>query len=151
MSTLTSSNATGKESVYFALNSRSNFASLNIVTIYELAEEIKISSLCTISAANQYSSKQKSAKVQVQPEQAARSVDVIKSLRESVTPIIDKNEFQRQMNQSKVTGKEVCFLLLMLVSFLKKYAPDYRVRSLLSGIGSASAILWSTAFRMLID
>lgn len=113
------------------VNTRSNLAPLNIETIFELAEEIKISSLCTISAANNYhtranttangsggitsgimsgisirssiSGSNKSTAVDSLTEGTASSeVDIIRCLRASLTPSVDKVEFQRQMDQSRI-------------------------------------------------
>ena len=128
---LSSTTVTGNSLVTFPANTISNLAPLNIETIFELAEEIKISSLCTISAANNYytranstagssggitsgiiagiglrssisGSGKSSAADSLTEGTASSEVDIIRCLRASLTPSVDKFEFQRQMDQSKI-------------------------------------------------
>lgn len=79
-------------------NNRSNFSPLNIQTIFELAEEIKIASFSSISGATNG--------IDVSSTSNGATSDVIKSMRSSITALVDKNDFVKQMEQSKVIGKE---------------------------------------------
>eukprot|EP01035_Chromulina_nebulosa_P022879 gene22879-29634_t len=134
---LTASIATGSSFVPFPVNTKASLAPLNIETIFELAEEIKISSLSTISAANNYHNRTNNATGTVggsgnggsssiimnmrssisgiknaAPESltegtASNEVDIIRCLRASLTPSVDKVEFQRQMDQSRIIHVQV--------------------------------------------
>jgi hypothetical protein len=72
-----------------------NFQSLNIQSLYELAEEIKISSFSTISSLPKLTA-----------DNECTAMDVIEGLRAALTPAVDKGEFVRQMDVSRVVGKE---------------------------------------------
>lgn len=78
---------------------RSNFPSLNIQTLFELAEEIKISSFTNIASAT--------SDVSSGSILSGATNDLVTSLRESITPNIEKNDFMKQMELSRVIGKEV--------------------------------------------
>lgn len=81
---------------------KSNFQPLNIKTIYELAEEIKISSLSTISINGR-----KFNSPDFRPSSPAGTAsDLLYSLRSSLTPLVDKNDFIKQMDQSRVIGNQ---------------------------------------------
>ena len=73
----------------------SNFQSLNIQTLFELAEEIKISSFSTISSLPKLTADHTSA-----------IADVLENLRVALSPAVDKVDFIRQMDMSRVIGKE---------------------------------------------
>ena len=91
-------------------NNKSNFSPLNIQTIYELAEEIKISSfsnISTLTLPNDPGASQHHIIVPPVDNSSGSTLDVIKTLRASLTPIVDKADFLRQMDQSRVIGKEV--------------------------------------------
>eukprot|EP01039_Chlorochromonas_danica_P002589 gene2589-2831_t len=83
-------------------SNRSNFLPLNIRTLFDLAEEIKISS--SIATAGQPAGLEISSSIYCSSN--FRSMSVLSSLRNSLTPVVDKVDFARQMEASKVTGKE---------------------------------------------
>lgn len=96
---------------------RANLPPLNIQTIYELAEEIKISSFSTISSGE--STVDGTSSVVAGVNGTSTAVEVLNNLRNNLTPEIDKNDFVRQMDLSRVIGKEVrvmycCFSLFLL-------------------------------------
>ena len=84
---------------------RANLPPLNIQTIYELAEEIKISSFSTISSGE--STVDGTSSVVAGINGTSTAVEVLNNLRNNLTPEIDKNDFVRQMDLSRVIGKEV--------------------------------------------
>lgn len=96
-----------------SVTARANLPPLNIQTIYELAEEIKISSFSTISSGE--STVDGTSSVVAGVNGTSTAVEVLNNLRNNLTPEIDKNDFIRQMDLSRVIGKEVtkiiCFLL----------------------------------------
>jgi hypothetical protein len=73
-----------------ALSSRSNFPSLNIQTIFQLIEEIKVCSRMTVINA---------------PRTA--SVELLNDIRLSLTPPVEKTDLNKQMDQSKVKDVSV--------------------------------------------
>lgn len=106
----------GNTSTASAGSNRSNFSPLNIQTIYELAEEIKISSfsnISTLTIPNDPGASQHHIIVPPVDTASVSTLDVIKTLRASLTPIVDKNDFTKQMDQSRVIGKEVRFTALI--------------------------------------
>lgn len=95
---------------------RANFPPLNIQTIFELAEEIKISTFSTISSGE--STVDGTCSVVAGVGGASTAIEVLNNLRNNLTPEIDKNDFIKQMDLSKVIGKEVggdfflyCFII----------------------------------------
>eukprot|EP01038_Epipyxis_sp_PR26KG_P005836 gene5836-8052_t len=85
-----------------AVVQRSNFVPLNIQTIFELAEEIKISSSCSINNVGRNTVEESI----ISSHQNSSTTAVIKSLQTTLTPVIDKNDFIRQSESSKVIGRE---------------------------------------------
>lgn len=85
-----------------ASSTKSNFLPLNIRTVFELAEEIKISSLSTTSTGQRRGAESSS----VYSSSNSRTLGVLNSLRTSLTPSVDKNDFAKQMDLSRVVGKE---------------------------------------------
>jgi rapamycin-insensitive companion of mTOR len=83
---------------------QSNFQPLNIKTVYQLAEEIKISSFSSISTDGRKGEDQ--ARPGSPHIHQLYSVDTLLSLRGSLTPLIDRTDFNRQIEQSRVIGKE---------------------------------------------
>jgi hypothetical protein len=75
----------------FAGQHRSNFLPLKIETVYELAQEIKISSSLSLSGPR---------------TSDTQSLDALQNLRLALTPVTDKHDFVRQMDCSRVIGKE---------------------------------------------
>ncbi len=91
---------------------KSNFLALNIQTVSELAEEIKIASFSNISSASGVleSATGSGVVAAVSAGLSSSTLDVIKTLRTNLTPVVDKVDFNKQMELSKVIGKEVGLL-----------------------------------------
>jgi hypothetical protein len=81
---------------------KANFVPLNIQTIYELAEEIRISSLPALA----YNSNKAYFSSSI-PHFDNATIDIIKSMQDSLSAFVDRSDFLKQMEQSRVVGKEV--------------------------------------------
>jgi hypothetical protein len=97
-----------------AITQRANFQALNIKTLFELAEEIKISSLSTI-VVNGRKSTTSSSVLDLTPSGTRGSqtpvlsfgaADALYNLRISLAPMVDKADFIKQMETSRIIGKE---------------------------------------------
>lgn len=84
---------------------RSNFPALNIQTVYELAEEVKISSFSNIATVPTTADGNSPVSAAVSTTSGAAK-DLLDGLREKLSGAIDKNSFMRQMEHSRVIGKE---------------------------------------------
>lgn len=84
------------------VSSKSNFLPLNIRTVFDLTEEIKVSSLTSLSIQKRSAD----SNVSVYAQSNARSLSSLCSLRSSLTPSVDKADLARQMELSRVIGKE---------------------------------------------
>ncbi|RYG68983.1 hypothetical protein EON64_03875, partial [archaeon] len=85
------------------VQNKSNFLPLNISTLFELAEEIKISTSSSVAVQGVKRYENNSS---VLSSSNARTLDVLNSLRMNLTPSIDKTDFSKQMELSRVLGKE---------------------------------------------
>jgi hypothetical protein len=92
-----------------AVMARANFPPLNIQTIFELAEEIKIASFTTIASGE--STVDGTCSVVAGVNGSSVAAEVLNNLRNSLTPEIDKNDFVRQMDLSRVIGNQVQYVV----------------------------------------
>jgi hypothetical protein len=97
-----------------AITQRANFHALNIKTLFELAEEIKISSLSTIVVNGRKSTTSSSildltpsgSRGSQTPALSFGAADALYNLRISLAPMVDKADFIKQMETSRIIGKE---------------------------------------------
>jgi hypothetical protein len=99
-----------------AVAARANLPPLNIQTVFELAEEIKISSFSTISSGE--STVDGTSNVVAGVSGGSTAVEVLNNLKNNLTPEIDKNDFVKQMDLSRVIGKEVYEPIFQLAQFV---------------------------------
>lgn len=83
-------------------SNKSNFLPLNIRTVFELTEEIKISSMTSSNGV-----RRPEGGSNIVSSSTSRALGVLNSLRQSLTQVVDKADFTRQMDISRVIGKEV--------------------------------------------
>jgi hypothetical protein len=108
-----SASSASASSVSAAVTARANIPPLNIQTVFELAEEIKISSFSTISSGEDTADGTRS--VVAGAGGSSTQVEVLHNLRNNLTPEIDKTDFGKQLDQSKVIGREVPNVLYFII------------------------------------